>query len=94
MLSFRLLVSTLAASLLVRALPTADTDGLHVKNDKLGAVASESALCSGIGIEVLKLGGNAADSTVATVLCVGVIGMYHSGIGGGGFMIARSSNGR
>lgn len=30
---------------------------------------------------------------VATVFCVGVIGMYHSGIGGGGFMIVRGSNG-
>lgn len=25
--------------------------------------------------------------------CVGVVGMYHSGIGGGGFMLVRSSNG-
>lgn len=31
---------------------------------------------------------------VATTLCVGTIGMYHSGIGGGGFMIVRDKNGR
>ena len=30
---------------------------------------------------------------VATTLCVGVIGMYHSGIGGGGFMLVRDENG-
>ncbi|OAL45363.1 gamma-glutamyltranspeptidase [Pyrenochaeta sp. DS3sAY3a] len=30
---------------------------------------------------------------VATVFCVGVIGMYHSGIGGGGFALIRSPNG-
>jgi gamma-glutamyltranspeptidase/glutathione hydrolase len=30
---------------------------------------------------------------VATNLCVGVIGMYHSGIGGGGFMLVRDKNG-
>lgn len=30
---------------------------------------------------------------VGTTLCVGVIGMYHSGIGGGGFMLVRSPNG-
>lgn len=47
--------------------------------DKLGAVASESAVCSDIGIDLLKKGGNAADALVGTVLCVGVIGMYHSG---------------
>ncbi|KAK5173501.1 uncharacterized protein LTR77_002182 [Saxophila tyrrhenica] len=62
-------------------------------NDKLGAVASESSICSNIGIKTLKCGGNAADSLVATVLCIGVVGMYHSGIGGGGFMLLRTSNG-
>ena len=30
---------------------------------------------------------------VGTVFCIGVIGMYHSGLGGGGFMIVRGSNG-
>ncbi|KAH8703368.1 gamma-glutamyltranspeptidase [Talaromyces proteolyticus] len=59
----------------------------------LGAVASESAACSAAGIEMLKKGGNAADAMVATVFCVGVIGMYHSGIGGGGFMLIRSPDG-
>lgn len=38
--------------------------------------------------------GNAADALVATELCVGVTGMYHSGIGGGGFMLVRDENGR
>jgi gamma-glutamyltranspeptidase/glutathione hydrolase len=31
---------------------------------------------------------------VATQFCVGVIGMYHSGVGGGGFMLVRSSTGK
>jgi gamma-glutamyltranspeptidase/glutathione hydrolase len=44
-----------------------------------GAVASESDICSHIGIDLLKLGGNAADAMVGTVACIGVIGMYHSG---------------
>ena len=30
---------------------------------------------------------------VGTTLCVGVIGMYHSGIGGGGFMLVRGPDG-
>ncbi len=38
--------------------------------------------------------GNAADAMVGTTLCVGVIGMYHSGIGGGGYMLVRDSSGR
>lgn len=31
---------------------------------------------------------------VAAKFCVGVIGMYHSGVGGGGFMLVRSSSGK
>lgn len=30
---------------------------------------------------------------VGTVFCIGVTGMYHSGVGGGGFMLVRSSSG-
>ena len=60
----------------------------------LGAVASESAVCSHIGTDLLEAGGNAADAIVGTVFCVGVIGMYHSGIGGGGFALVRSNEGK
>lgn len=67
---------------------------LHEQRANHGAVASESTICSNIGIELLKRGGNAADALVGTTLCVGVIGMYHSGIGGGGFMLVRDSNGQ
>ncbi|KAK5002848.1 hypothetical protein LTR60_006983, partial [Cryomyces antarcticus] len=62
-------------------------------HDKLGAVASESSICSNIGIDLLRSGGNAADALVGTVFCIGVVGMYHSGLGGGGFMLVRSSSG-
>ncbi|QSZ31922.1 hypothetical protein DSL72_001491 [Monilinia vaccinii-corymbosi] len=58
-----------------------------------GAVASESKTCSQIGVDLIERGGNAADAMVGTALCIGVIGMYHSGIGGGGFMLVRSPHG-
>ena len=61
--------------------------------NQLGAVASEKVTCSDIGTEFLKQGGNAADAIIGTVFCVGVLSPYHSGIGGGGFMTVRSSNG-
>ncbi|TLS21227.1 uncharacterized protein PpBr36_10509 [Pyricularia pennisetigena] len=61
---------------------------------RLGAVASETTECSKIGTDILKAGGNAADAMVATTLCVGTIGMYHSGIGGGGFLLVRSPKGK
>ncbi|KAF2266411.1 gamma-glutamyltranspeptidase-like protein [Lojkania enalia] len=60
---------------------------------QLGAVASESDICSHVGTDLLKKGGNAADAMVGTVFCVGVVGNYHSGVGGGGFMVVRSPNG-
>ncbi|KAL2372868.1 hypothetical protein RJZ57_002670 [Blastomyces gilchristii] len=57
---------------------------------ELGAVASENRNCSRLGGEMLKIGGNAADAMVATVFCIGVTAMYHSGIGGGGFAVVRT----
>ncbi|KAI9374327.1 gamma-glutamyltranspeptidase [Aspergillus egyptiacus] len=65
----------------------------EVEAGKRGAVASESAICSRHGTDIILMGGNAADAMVATMLCVGVVGMYHSGIGGGGFMLVRSPAG-
>ena len=67
---------------------------LPSKEPKLGAVASESSICSRIGTSLLKEGGNAVDALVGTVFCVGVIGMYHSGIGGGGFLLLRDKHGK
>lgn len=59
--------------------PAESSPVFHNEADKNGAVASESAVCSQIGIDLLKAGGNAADAMVGTVLCVGVTAMYHSG---------------
>jgi gamma-glutamyltranspeptidase len=51
----------------------------HEAKNMKGGVASESEICTQIGIDAIKGGGTAADAMVATVLCVGVTGMYHSG---------------
>ncbi|KAH6873453.1 gamma-glutamyltransferase 1 [Thelonectria olida] len=59
----------------------------------IGAVSSLDARCSRIGTDVLLKGGNAADAIIATEFCVGVIGMYLTGIGGGGFAVIRNSRG-
>ncbi|GAC98775.1 hypothetical protein PHSY_006370 [Pseudozyma hubeiensis SY62] len=52
-------------------------------------VATENELCSKIGMDVLLDKGTAADAAVASTFCVGVLNMFSSGIGGGGFMIVR-----
>ncbi|KAL5523970.1 hypothetical protein ACEPAG_8143 [Sanghuangporus baumii] len=54
-----------------------------------GAVASENVVCSEIGVDVLKDGGNAVDAAIATTFCIGVANLFSSGIGGGGFMTVR-----
>ena len=58
-----------------------------------GALASANRGCSQIGIDLLRAGGNAADALVGTVFCIGVLDCHHSGIGGGGFALARSPKG-
>lgn len=58
-----------------------------------GGIASEHALASSIGADILKEGGNAVDAAIATTLAVGTLNPYHSCIGGGGFAIVRSEGG-
>lgn len=74
-------LTTLAV--LSQAAPSAAAYGvspsLNAHRNKLGAVASEARECTEIGIDTLRRGGNAADALVATQICVGVVGMYHSG---------------
>jgi len=57
-----------------------------------GAVASENERCSIIGVEMLKQGGSAVDAAIAATICIGVVNMFSSGIGGGGFMVIKPPN--
>uniref|UniRef100_A0A7S4RHQ9 Gamma-glutamyltransferase n=1 Tax=Ditylum brightwellii TaxID=49249 RepID=A0A7S4RHQ9_9STRA len=62
-----------------------------VENLKYGAVASDNAICSNLGLSILRdHGGNAVDAAVATTLCLGVVNPASSGIGGGGFILIHS----
>ncbi|CAE7066041.1 unnamed protein product [Rhizoctonia solani] len=74
-------------------MPTGGTSGPRnpaylIKADH-GAVASEAQVCSQIGVDVLKDGGNAIDAAIASNLCVGTVNPFSAGIGGGGFMVIR-----
>lgn len=59
----------------------------HIATGTGGAVASVDERATQIGLEVLRLGGNAVDAAVATAAAVGVTDPFSAGIGGGGFML-------
>jgi len=60
---------------------------------RLGAVTSLSSNCSKIGALMITEGGNAIDAVLAAEFCLGVVGMYDTGLGGGGLALVRRSDG-
>ncbi|GAV62167.1 G_glu_transpept domain-containing protein [Cephalotus follicularis] len=66
-------------------------DAADIVESDRGVVAADDARCSQIGASILRAGGHAVDAAVATALCLGVVNPMASGIGGGAFMVVRSS---
>lgn len=66
--------------------PPTSSPPLHAEK---GAVAADIPICSKIGTDMLRQGGNAIDAAVASTICQGAFGMYASGIGGGCVAMVR-----
>src|ERR1700722_5950449 len=61
---------------------------------KKAAVVCAHPLAGEIGIAILKQGGNSFDAAIAVNLALAVVYPGAGNIGGGGFMMARKSNGK
>ena len=70
---------------LIEGTPTAIGSG--------GAVATVETLASEAAVEALRDGANAVDAAVVAAAVLGVTEPFSCGIGGGGFMVIRTSDG-
>ncbi|MBE7498916.1 MAG: gamma-glutamyltransferase [Verrucomicrobiales bacterium] len=59
-----------------------------------GMVASESALATQVGVQVLQEGGTAVDAAVATAFALAVTCPAAGNLGGGGFLLHRAASGK
>lgn len=81
---------TLAALLVSSQLYAASNPAIEAKN---GMVVTSQHLASQVGVDILKMGGNAVDAAVAVGYAQAVVNPCCGNIGGGGFMTLHLADG-
>jgi gamma-glutamyltranspeptidase / glutathione hydrolase len=88
------LVAAAACVLAVPAAAAVAPSGPPTSIGTGGAAASVETLATQAAIDTLKNGGNAIDAAVTAAGVLGVTEPFSCGIGGGGFMVIRTADGR
>ncbi|MDU7100794.1 MAG: gamma-glutamyltransferase [Enterobacter sp.] len=71
-----------------------EEDVFHPVRATHGMVASVDALATRVGVDILRQGGNAVDSAVAVGYALAVTHPQAGNLGGGGFMMLRTKDGK
>lgn len=63
----------------------------NVVTPSANAIASAHPLATKAGMKIMRQGGNAFDAAIAVMATLAVVSPYHSGIGGGGFVLVHEA---
>lgn len=85
--------ATATATARARSLPAGTHDPPRVALGTEGAVASQEAHATDVGIAILKRGGNAVDAAIGVAFALAATHPSAGNIGGGGFMVVRMADG-